>query len=228
VDQHRLALNGLSRRVVAALAAAPLLFVSIFYAWPVGTLLWSALRGRSGSATPFTQAGGILWFTLWQAVLSTALTLLIGFMPTYVLARYRFPGRSVVTAIATVPFVLPTVVVGSAFLALLPDSWHGTPQAMIIAHVFFNIAVVVRLVGSMIAVIPHDLVAAAETLGASPARATISVLLPLVRPALWSAASVIFLFSFTSYGVATLLGGPLRLRGLGGSVRRATWLHRTT
>ena len=42
---------------------------------------------------------------------------------------------------------------------------------MIVAHVFFNIAVVVRLVGSMIAVIPHDLIGAARTLGASPFRA---------------------------------------------------------
>jgi thiamine transport system permease protein len=224
VDQHRLALNGLSRRVVAVLAAAPLLFVSIFYAWPVATLLWSALRGRSGGATPFTHAGGILWFTFWQAVVSTVLTVMTGLMPTYVLARYRFPGRSVVAAIATVPFVLPTVVVGAAFLALLPESWHGTAQAMIIAHVFFNIAVVVRLVGSMIAVIPHDLVAAAQTLGASPTRAAVSVLLPLLRPALWSAASVIFLFSFTSYGVATLLGGPRHPTLEVEVVRRATQL----
>jgi thiamine transport system permease protein len=74
--------------------------------------------------------------------------------------------------------------------------------------VFFNIAVVVRLVGSMIAVIPHDLIGAARTLGASPFRAARLVMLPILRPALWSAAAVIFLFSFTSFGVAKLLGGP--------------------
>jgi thiamine transport system permease protein len=103
---------------------------------------------------------------------------------------------------------LPTVVVGAAFLALLPSSWRGTAQAMIVAHVFFNIAVVVRLVGPMVGLIPHDLVGAARTLGASPVRAARLVVLPLLKPALWSAAAVIFLFSFTSFGVAKLLGGP--------------------
>jgi len=129
-------------------------------------------------------------------------------IPAYVLARYSFRGRRLMLAATTVPFVLPTVVVGAAFLALLPNSWHGTAKAMIVAHVFFNIAVVVRLVGSMIAVIPHDLVGAARTLGASPARAARLIMMPLLRPALWSAAAVIFLFSFTSFGVAKLLGGP--------------------
>ena len=94
-------------------------------------------------------------------------------LPAYVLARYSFRGRRLLMAATTVPFVLPTVVVGAAFLALAADSWHGTARAMIVAHVFFNIAVVVRLVGSMIAVIPHDLVGAARTLGclAGPRRA---------------------------------------------------------
>ena len=49
--------------------------------------------------------------------------------------------------LVTVPFLLPTVVVGAAFVALLPDRLHGTAVAVIAAHVFFNIAVVVRVVG---------------------------------------------------------------------------------
>ncbi len=208
MDEHRAALNRLPRWFVAALAAAPVLFIAAFYAWPVGTLLWSTLRRSTSGASPFGHLAEIIWFTVWQAVASTALTLLAGLLPTYVLARYSFRGRRALMAVVTVPFVLPTVVVGAAFLALLPTSWHGTAQAMIVAHVFFNIAVVVRLVGSMIAVIPHDLVGAARTLGASPTRAARLVMMPLLKPALWSAAAVIFLFGFTSFGVATLLGGP--------------------
>ena len=71
-------------------------------------------------------AARVLWFTLWQAAVSTALTMLVGFAPAYLLARYRFPGRRALLALVTVPFMLPTVVVGAAFLALLPDAWHGT------------------------------------------------------------------------------------------------------
>jgi thiamine transport system permease protein len=212
VDDHRAPLNRPSRWFVAALASAPALFIGVLYAWPVATLLWTVLRrsgpGDSASGSPFGHIGSIIWFTFWQAAASTALTLVVGMLPAYVLARYSFRGRRMLMAITTVPFVLPTVVVGAAFLALLPASWHGTAQAMIVAHVFFNIAVVVRLVGSMIAVVPHDLVGAARTLGASPVVAFRRVMVPLLKPALWSAATVIFLFSFTSFGVAQLLGGP--------------------
>ena len=208
VDNHRAALNHPPRWFIAVVAAAPILFVTTFYAWPVATLIWTTLRHTTGGSSPFTDVGAIIWFTAWQAVASTILTLVVGILPAYVLARYSFRGRRLMMAATTVPFVLPTVVVGAAFLALLPNSWHGTAQAMIVAHVFFNIAVVVRLVGSMIAVIPHDLSDAARTLGASPARAARLIMLPLLRPALWSAAAVIFLFSFTSFGVAKLLGGP--------------------
>jgi thiamine transport system permease protein len=171
-------------------------------------LLWTTLRDRTNERSPFANIAGVVWFTTWQAASSTILTLLVGMLPAYVLARYSFRGRRLVMAATTVPFVLPTVVVGAAFLALLPASWHGTAQAMIAAHVFFNIAVVVRLVGSMIALVPHDLVGAARTLGASPWRAVRLVVVPLLKPALWAAAAVIFLFSFTSFGVAKLLGGP--------------------
>ena len=191
-----------------AIAAAPVLFITVLYAWPVSTLLWTTLRRGASGRSPFDHVAGIMWFTAWQAAVSTVLTLVVGAFPAYVLARYSFRGRRLLMAATTVPFVLPTVVVGAAFLALLPTSWHGTAQAMILAHVFFNVAVVVRLVGSMIAVVPHDLIGAARTLGASPRRAARLIMLPLLRPALWSAGAVIFLFSFTSFGVAKLLGGP--------------------
>ncbi len=208
MDDDRAALNRLPRWFIVLVAAAPVAFICSLYAWPVATLLWTTLRHTTSKGSPFGDLGGIIWFTTWQAVASTGLTLVAGMLPAYVLARYSFRGRRLMMAATTVPFVLPTVAVGAAFLALLPNSWHGTAQAMIVAHVFFNIAVVVRLVGSMIAVIPHDLVGAARTLGASPARAARLIMMPILRPALWSAASVIFLFSFTSFGVAKLLGGP--------------------
>ncbi len=213
MDHDRAALNGvrdlnrLPGWFVACLGAVPVVFIAGFYVWPVTTLLWSTAQRDTGGS-PFGHVAEIIWFTTWQAAASTVLTLVAGLPPAYVLARYSFRGRRLLMAGATVPFVLPTVVVGSAFLALLPISWHGTAQAMILAHVFFNIAVVVRLVGSMIAVIPHDLVGAARTLGASAARATRLIVVPLLRPALWSAAAIIFLFCFTSFGVAKLLGGP--------------------
>ncbi|MEN9643766.1 MAG: hypothetical protein RL238_435 [Actinomycetota bacterium] len=208
-----------------ALAAVPLLGLVVFYAWPLGTLLARVVAPSSvADALRIPGLGRVLWFTLWQAVVSTALTLLVGFTPAYLLARYRFPGRRTVLAVVTVPFMLPTVVVGAAFVALLPERWHDTATAVIVAHVFFNVAVVVRLVGAMWAVLPTDLTAAARTLGASPAQVLRHVVLPLLRPALLAAAGVVFLFTFTSFGVVKLLGGARHATLEVEIARRATQL----
>ena len=208
-----------------ALAALPVVGLSLFFLWPLGTLLVRVLQpGSVGDALRAPGLGQVLWFTLWQAVASTALTLVVGFAPAYLLARYRFPGRRVLLAAVTVPFMLPTVVVGAAFLALLPSAWHGTARAVVVAHVFFNIAVVVRLVGAMWAVLPTDLTAAARTLGAAPHQVLRCIVLPLLRPALWAAATVVFLFTFTSFGAAKLLGGPANPTLEVDIARRATQL----
>jgi thiamine transport system permease protein len=126
------------------------------------------------------------------------------------LARYQFAGRRVLLALVSTAFVLPTVVVGAAFLALLPPAWHRTAWAIIAAHVYFNCAVVVRVVGSRWEQLHPHLVDAARTLGASPLHILRTITLPLLRPALSAASAVVFLFSFTSYGVVRLLGGPAR------------------
>ena len=213
MDVDRAALTSASGRppiwLAPLLAVLPVAALVVLFAWPVATLLARVLEpGSAGDALGRPGLADVLWFTLWQAVVSTAVTIVAGFAPAYVLARFRFPARRVVLAMVTVPFMLPTVVVGAAFLALLPRSWHGTATAVVVAHVFFNIAVVVRVVGAMWATLPHDLTGAARTLGASPARVLRHVVLPLLRPALLAAATVVFLFTFTSYGVVLLLGGP--------------------
>jgi len=209
VGPDRAALNRRPAWLVPALAVAPVVGLAVFYVWPLGTLLARVTgAGAIGDALASNGLARALWFTTWQALASTLITLIVGFAPAYVLARYRFAGRRAVLAVVTVPFMLPTVVVGAAFLALLPDSWHGSARGVILAHVFFNIAVVVRLVGAMWAVLPSSLTGAARTLGASPSQVLRHVVLPLLRPALWAAATVVFLFTFTSFGVVRLLGGP--------------------
>jgi thiamine transport system permease protein len=123
-------------------------------------------------------------------------------------SRYVFAGRKLLIAVMTVPFLLPTVVVGAAFLALLPRSMHYTATAVIVAHAYFNIAVVVRIVGARWEHIDPHLGDAARTLGASPFIVARTITWPLLRDAMTSAFGIIFLFCFTSYGVIRLLGGP--------------------
>ena len=131
----------------------------------------------------------------------------------YVFARFDFPGRRLISALSIVPFVLPTVVVAAAFLALLgPRSPFGirldhTLFAILAAHVFYNYAVVLRVVGGVWSQVDPRLEDAARVLGASRWQAFRRVTLPLLRPAIASAASVVFLFTFTSFGVILILGG---------------------
>ncbi len=190
------------------LAAVPAAFLGLFFAWPLVTILRRGLStdGLARLTDPYTWQ--VVRFTLTQAVLSTALTLLLALPAAYVTSRFAFPGRRLLVAVMTVPFVLPTVVVGLAFRVVLPVEWVGTLGAILLAHVFFNYAVVVRVVGGLWGQLDPRVVAAARTLGASPWQAFRTVTWPLLRPAVVAATVLVFLFTFTSFGVVLLLGGP--------------------
>ena len=201
--------NRLPRWLLVVLTAPAVVFIGLFYAWPVVALVHRAVTVEAVRTVLHDRTlRSILWFTTWQAAISTVATIVVGLVPAWVLARYDFTGRRWVTALVTVPFVMPTVVVGAAFLALLPDSLGQSVTAILIAHVFFNVAVVVRGVGGLWEQLPRDLTAAARTLGAGPWRAMREITVPLLAPAIEASASVVFLFSFTSFGVVRILGGP--------------------
>ena len=202
-------MNRLPRWLLIALAIGPTLGLAVFYAWPFVTLVVEAVNASAVTDT-LGRAGTweVVWFTMWQAVVSTLTTIAVGLAPAYVLARFDFPGRTLLVGLLTAMFVLPTVVMGAAFLALLPDSLDRTVWAVIGAHVVFNLAVVVRVVGSLWEHLPTDMEAAAATLGASRWRVATQISLPLIRPAVTAAATIVFLFTFTSYGVIRLLAAP--------------------
>jgi len=203
------------------LAAGPLVFLAVFFAWPLTLVLTRGLGVDTSPLAPLRDVLtdpyllGVARFTLWQAVLSTLLTLAVGLPVTAVLSRIDFRGRRTLEAATLVPFVLPTVVVGTAFVALLGRlspviDLRRTTAAILLAHVFFNVSVVVRTVGGLWRHLDAAPVLAARTLGASPWRAFREVTLPRLRPAISSAAAIVFLFTFTSFGVVLILGGPGR------------------
>lgn len=207
------------RWLTAMMVAVPLVFFGYFFVYPLLAILFTSLTlegsvdaGIFGDVITNPTFQSVAWFTLWQAVISTILTLLVGLPAAYVIARFDFPGKAWVRAGVTIPFVLPTVVVAAAFLALLGPNGplgvnlRGTIWAILFAHVFFNVAVVIRTVGSMWERIDPGLEEAAMTLGAGRVRALREVTLPLLAPAIASAASIVFLFTFTSFGVILILG----------------------
>lgn len=190
------------------------MFLGVLFVLPVANILGRGLTTDAGldlnpvvAVLESDSLRRIIGFTFLQAALSTLLTVVVGIPGAYVLYRYRFAGRSLVRALATVPFVLPTLVVAAAFLALgVPPSF----TAILLAHIFFNYAVVVRTVGGLWAHLDPKTETAAQVLGASKIKTFIHVTLPALRPAIWAASAVCFLFTFTSFGIILFLGGPGR------------------
>jgi thiamine transport system permease protein len=135
---------------------------------------------------------------------STILTFLVAAPITWAVSTYEFKGRRLAMALVTVPFVLPTVVVGTAFVAL---GWRDSIWAILAAHVFFNVAVVVRTVSTLWTRIDPRFSEAGRVLGASSWQVFRTITLPLLRPAIAASAAIVFLFTFTSFGVVLVLGG---------------------
>src|SRR3954464_15574968 len=206
---------------VAGLALGPVLVLAVFFVLPV-----SGMVGRGFVVDGRFDPGGfldvlgrprthrVLWFTVWSAGLATLASVLLGLPAAYVLHRLSFPLRGLVRALLLVPFVLPTVVVGVAFRLLIagsgplgPLGLDGTPVAIIAGLTFFNVAVVIRAVGATWESLDPRPGEAAAALGATPAQVFRTVTFPALRPALVSAASVVFLFCATSFGVVLTLGG---------------------
>jgi thiamine transport system permease protein len=217
-----------------AIFAVVLIFLALFYCYPLASIFLQSLvpEGRwdlTRLERLFTSPTylRILWFTTWQALLSTLLTLLLALPGAYVFTRYRFFGKGLWQALLTVPFVLPTVVAAAAFQAMLGPSglinsvlmsWLDLQQPplvidqglglLLLAHVFYNYSLVMRLVSSYWAGLDPNLRGAAASLGASPLQVFRRITLPLLMPAIAAAALLVFIFCFASFGIVLILGGP--------------------
>ncbi len=212
----------------------PLLFLLLFYFYPLITIFAYSLAPQGYlDLTPLRQFfttsyfAQILWFTAWQSALSTLLTLILALPGAYVFARYRFPGKSLIQALTAIPFVLPTLVVATAFTALIgprglvntglmallgldapPLPLQHSLTLILLAHVFYNYAIVLRLVGGFWSNLDPRLTEAGQMLGLSPWQAFRQITLPLLTPVIGAAALLVFIFCFTSFGVILILGGP--------------------
>jgi thiamine transport system permease protein len=218
--------NGFPIRGSALLWGIPVVFVAFFFFLPLGRILWIAFQAALSSTTisfKLNQITGPLWFTSWQAALSTLLTLLVGLPAAYLFSHYQFRGK----ALLKLPFILPTVVAAAGFNALLgprgllnlglmqlfhlsdaPITFMNTLAAILLVHVFYNTTIIIRVVGSAWSQLDSRWEHSAWVLGATKWQTLREVTLPLLRPSLLAATLLVFLFDFTSFGVILLVGGP--------------------
>jgi len=220
--------------VAASFGAAPVLFLGLFLVYPMTRILalgaapvvqagWAGVLRISGD----TGLPRLLAASALQAVLSTVLTLVLGLPMAWVFSRFSFPGKSILRTLLLIPFVLPTVVVGSAFVQLIgsggllerlmvflsgnPDADGNltrTLPAVLLAHAFYNTAIVVRVVGGAWAGLDPRLGQAARTLGAGRFRSFARITLRLLAPSIAASCILVFAFCFSSFGIVLMLGGP--------------------
>ena len=197
------------RWAATVLAVVPLAVLAAGFAWPLVSM---ARRGLGTDGLGRVLGAGdtwrVLWFTTWQAALSTIVTFVAAAPLTLAIARFRFRGRRLVLALSAAPFVLPTVVVAAAIGATLPSSWRTGVGAVLVAHAYMNAAVVVRTVGLAWARLDPRFEDAARTLGAGRRHVLRTVTVPLLRGPIGAAAALVFLFTFTSFGIIRILAGP--------------------
>ena len=219
---------------VFLLAVLPLLFLAVFYFYPLfsifhksffpdGAFLFSKISKLISSLYYFR----IFWFTLWQAVVSSMLALILALPCAYIFTKYNFFGKSFLRAMATIPFVMPTVVAAVALDSLLgPKGFinfllmkltnssslvlniEHTIWIILIAHVFFNYSVVFRIMENFWSHMEQDTANAALMLGASRWQVFFKITLPLLMPAIFASGLLVFIFCFSSFGVILILGGP--------------------
>lgn len=219
---------------VALVVVVPLVLALQLLAEAADTSLWSAWAGleeRRQTRDAFGVAAG-------QAALSTVAALVLGLPAAWLLGRYRWPGHRLLRAVLSAPFVVPTIVAAMAFIALLGPNgpiasatgidllagtgavgrweralgWEdgGRWVAIVLAHAWFDLALVVRFVEPVLGGLDPRLV---EQVRLLPGGRTRFDRLrrwwwPLLWPALAAAAALTFLFAFTSFAIMRRLAGP--------------------
>ncbi|USH00896.1 iron ABC transporter permease [Thermococcus argininiproducens] len=203
----------------------PLAFLVLFFYFPLTSILKEGLWENGFTLRYILQVLSnsyhrrVIFFTFWQALASTLLTLLLGFPGAYIFAKYEFPGKGILKAILTVPFVMPSIMVALGFILLFGRvgiitqilgrdlgilySW----KAIILAHAFYNFPVVVRMVSSLWQRINPHYEEAAISLGARGFTLFRKVTLPMLMPAIFASSMLTFVFCFLSFSIPLILGG---------------------
>ncbi len=214
--------------------SAVLLFLALFFYVPVLSVLKKAFFSPTGTFTlgnlktiiisPYYRR--VLLFTIEQSALSTFFALLFGFPGAYLLARKNFPGKQVLKAAAAVPFVLPSILAVLGFVIFFGNNGYinrlfmelfqlkeppfkilYSMKAIILAHSFYNFPIAMRIITALWERLSIHQTQAAHSLGAGRFRSFFTITLPQLMPAVLSAASIIFLFCFSSFAIILVLGG---------------------
>jgi len=203
------------------LATLPALFLGLVMLAPLWRLAMEARAGATWDMVAELWRDDYLrWRIVWsfvQAGVTCVAALVLALPVCWALARFRFAGRELVLRLLMLPFVVPTLVAAMGVLALWgPRGWisgwmgidlQDTPWLLLYGNLFFNLCLVVRAGVDALGQVSAARVAAARTLGATPWRVFWRVEWPAIVPWLASALCLVFLYCFSGFGLALVLGG---------------------
>ena len=217
-----MAFNSKSKKALQIIGmVSPIILIILFLLFPVFSVLISGFVDESGfnfSYIGYVFSNGFYYklfaFTLSQALLSTVVSLLLGIPIGYLFGKYEFPGRKILLTLFTVPFVLPSVLVGMGFLNVFTEEGlFGSPLlSIILAHAFYNIPLVVHYFSSFYQNFDRNIIDAAKTLKSNFLNTFLRVYLPIFLQPILTSALLTFNFCFLSFGVIYILGAPAQYR----------------
>ncbi len=213
------------------------LFLLLSFYIPVAVILIKGLQNGRGQwsleglremiVNPYYRR--IFLFTFSQALLSTLLSLAAALPGSWLLSHLDFPGKRILKALTTIPFILPSILVVLGFIlfwgqqgvvnkTLMALSGKDKPllnllysfKAILLAHVFYNFPIALRLIASWWKGLGEKQQQAARLMGAGRFRIFRTITLPALMPGIISAGSLIFLYCFMSFAVVLVLGGGPR------------------
>jgi sulfate transport system permease protein len=205
-----------------------LFYLSVLVLIPIFALLSRAASLRWSEiaaivAAPRTAAALTLSFG--AALAAALLNTLVGTLVAWVLARYRFPGRSLLDACVDLPFALPTSVAGIALTFVYSEhGWIGayaaalgapiafTRLGIVLALTFVGMPFVVRTVQPVLQEIDAQIEEAAASLGATKLQTFTRVLLPMLAPAIGTGFALSFARAVGEYGSVLFIAGNIPLR----------------
>jgi len=157
-----------------------------------------------------------------SALIAAAINTVFGLLLSWILVRYRFPGRRFIDAAVDLPFALPTAVAGIAMAAVYaPNGWIGsiaeklglkiafTPMGIVLALVFIGLPFVVRTVQPVLEEVEREIEEVSALLGASRLRTVFKVVLPQIYPALLTGATLAFARGIGEYGSVIFIAGNI-------------------
>jgi sulfate/thiosulfate transport system permease protein len=203
-------------------------YVSLLVLLPLLALVLKAsTQGLSAFVSAVTDARALSAYQLsfTTAFAGAAINAVFGVVVAWVLARYTFPGKSLLDALVDLPFALPTAVAGIALTAVYSENaWFGsklmslgvkvafTELGIIVALTFIGIPFVVRTVQPVLEELDTDVEEAAAVLGAGRFQTFRRVILPSLFPAILTGFALAFARALGEYGSVVFISGNMPMK----------------